>query len=142
VKLVDVNVLLYAVNRDAEHHEAALAWWQDALSGDESIGLAWSVLLGFLRIAANPKIFPTPVSAAGAIKHIDAWLTVPNVCVITEKPEHWKLLRVLLKETGVAGNLTTDAQLAALAISHGASLVSFDRDFVRFEGLRWETPLS
>ena len=142
MKLVDVNVLLYAVNRDAEHHEAALAWWQDALSGDESIGLAWIVLLGFLRIAANPKIFPMPVSAAGAIKHIDAWLTVPNVCVITEKPEHWKLLRVLLEETGVAGNLTTDAQLAALAISHGASLVSFDRDFVRFEGLRWETPLN
>lgn len=142
MKLVDVNVLLYAVNRDAEHHEAALTWWQEALSDDESIGLAWIVLLGFLRIAANPKIFPMPLSAAGAIKKIDAWLAVPSVCVVTEKAEHWKLLRTIVAETGVAGNLTTDAQLAALAISHGASLVSFDRDFDRFDGLRWETPLS
>ena len=140
MKLVDLNVLLYAVNENAEHHEAVLAWWQQALSGDESVALPWIVLLGFLRIAANPKIFPEPLPASTAIRKIDTWLSVSTVCIVTEKPEHWKILQSLLDETGVAGNLTTDAHLAALAISHGAVLASCDRDFARFEGLRWENP--
>jgi toxin-antitoxin system PIN domain toxin len=140
VKLVDLNVLLYAVNEDAEHHKAVLAWWQQALNGDESIALPWIVLLGFLRIAANPKIFPEPLPTSTAIQKIDTWLSVSTVCIVTEKAEHWKILQSLLDETGVAGNLTTDAHLAALAISHGAVLASCDRDFARFEGLRWENP--
>jgi toxin-antitoxin system PIN domain toxin len=140
VKLVDLNVLLYAVNKDAVHHEAVLNWWQAALNGDESVGLPWIVLLGFLRLATNPKIFPNPLGARAAIDKIDTWLSAPTVCVVTEKPEHWRLLRTLLADVGVAGNLTTDAHLAALAISHGAVLASCDRDFARFEGLRWENP--
>jgi len=140
VKLVDLNVLLYAVNEDSEHHQAVLDWWQTTLNGDESVGLPWIVLLGFLRIAANPKIFPKPLATTAAIDKIDTWLSVPTVCVVTEKPEHWRILRALLSEAGVAGNLTTDAHLAAMAISHGAVLASCDRDFARFEGLRWENP--
>lgn len=140
MKLVDLNVLLYAVNEDAEHHQVVLDWWQATLNGDESVGLPWIVLLGFLRIAANPKIFPKPLATTAAIDKIDTWLSVPTVCVVTEKPEHWRILRALLSEAGVAGNLTTDAHLAAMAISHGAVLASCDRDFARFEGLRWENP--
>ena len=140
MKLVDLNVLLYVVNQDAEHHQAVLDWWQKALNGDESIGLPWLVLLGFLRIATNPKIFPKPLVATTAIDKIDTWLSVPTVCVVAEKPDHWQILRTLLADTGVAGNLTTDAHLAALAISHGAVLASCDRDFARFAGLRWENP--
>lgn len=140
MKLVDLNLLLYAVNRDAEHHEVALAWWQRALNGDESIGLPWVVLLGFLRIATNSKIFAKPLDTATALETVEAWMALPIVCVVSEKAGHWKILRPLLEETGVAGNLTTDAHLATLAISHGATLVSFDRDFARFQGLRWENP--
>ena len=140
MKIIDLNVLLYAVNRDAANHAAALDWWQKALNGDESVGLPWLVVLGFLRIATNPKIFPSPLSAADAIKKVETWLAVTNVCVVTEKPEHWMVLRGLLEESGVAGNLTTDAHVAALAITHGARLASFDRDFDRFDGLRWENP--
>lgn len=140
MKLVDLNVLLYVANEDAAHHEAVLEWWQEALNGDESVGLPWIVLLGFLRIATNPKIFPEPLAAATAIEKIDAWLSVPTVCIVTEKPDHWRILRELLGDTGVAGNLTTDAHLAALAVSHGAVLASCDRDFARFAGLRRENP--
>jgi len=138
VKLVDLNVLLYAVNRDARHHQIALDWWQRALNGDETIGLPWTVLLGFLRIATNPKIFPKPLGSDTAMKKIDGWLALPVVSTVAEKPEHWATLRSLLDDVGAAGNLTSDAHVAALAITHGAILVSFDRDFARFEGLRRE----
>jgi hypothetical protein len=140
VKIVDLNVLLYVVNENAPHHGVLLEWWESALNGDESLGLPWTVLLGFLRIATNPRIFPHPLEPAAAIAKVETWLSLGNTAVIREKDGHWPILRGLLEETGTAGNLTTDAHLAALAISHGAVLVSCDRDFARFRGLRWENP--
>jgi len=141
VKIVDLNVLLYVVNRDAPNHEVLLRWWEAAVNGDESIGLPWTVLLGFLRIATNPRIFPRPMEPGVAIGKVDTWLSLPNTSVVRDKDGHWEVLRTLLGEAGTAGNLTTDAHLATLAISHGAVLVSCDRDFARFRGLRWENPL-
>jgi toxin-antitoxin system PIN domain toxin len=141
MKIVDLNVLLYAVNRDAVHHAVALRWWEGAINGDEPVGLPWIVLLGFLRIATNVAIFPRPLAADTAIAQVDAWLSSPATRVVGEKDEHWDVLRSLLRETGAAGNLTTDAHLAALTITHGAVLASFDTDFARFKGLRWENPL-
>ena len=141
MKVVDLNVLLYVVNENAPHHQALLDWWESAVNGDESMGLPWVVLLGFLRIATNPKIFPNPLEPAAAISKIDTWLTLANTYLVREKDEHWEILRTLLAEAGTAGNLTTDAHLATLAISHGAVLVSCDSDFARFQGLRWENPL-
>lgn len=139
--IVDVNVLLYAVNEDAEHHEPVRRWLEDALSGDESVGLPWVVLLGFLRIATNPRVYPSPLSADEALGKVDRWLTVDVVTTVTEKPEHWRTLRRLLGDTGTAANLTTDAHLAAFAITHDATLMSCDSDFARFRGLRWRSPL-
>jgi hypothetical protein len=140
VKLVDLNVLLYAVNKDAAHHRAALAWWEQALRGEEPVALAWHVLLGFLRLSSNPDVFPRPLDQQTALGKIDAWLSHPNTRLLREKDDHWEVLRLLIEESGTAGNLTADAHLAALAISHGAVLVSFDSDFGRFEGLRWSRP--
>ena len=141
MKVVDLNVLLYVVNENAPHHQALLSWWESAVNGDESIGLPWVVLLGFLRIATNPKIFPNPLAPATAISKIDACLSLGNTYLVTEKEEHWEILRTLVADAGTAGNLTTDAHLASLAISHGAVLVSCDSDFARFRGLRWENPI-
>ena len=141
MKLIDLNVLLYAVNEDTIHHASVLAWWQRALSGDEPVGLPWVVLLGFLRIATNPDIFPRPLDPDAAIGKVDAWLSLDSTRLLHEKDEHWEILRSLLAEAGTAANLVTDAHLAALAISHGAVLVSCDNDFARFKGLRWENPI-
>ena len=141
MKVVDLNVLLYTVNRDAKHHAAALRWWEAAINGDEPIGLPWVVLLGFLRIATNAAIFPRALDAEAAIAKVDAWLALAATRMVREKDEHWDVLRSLLADSGAAGTLTTDAHLAALTITHGAVLVSFDGDFARFKGLRWETPL-
>ena len=140
MKLVDLNVLLYVVNRDSVHHEAALGWWEEILRGDEPVGFAWIVLLGFLRLSSNSAIFPTPLESETALDKVGTWLSLDQTRLIRETDDHWQLLRALLNDTGTAGNLTTDAHLAALAISHGATLVSFDSDFARFSGLRRENP--
>lgn len=141
MKLVDLNVLLYVVNQDSVHHETALQWWEETLRGDEPIGLTWVVVLGFLRLSSNPAIFPDPLDAETALEKVSIWLSLDQMRLIRETDDHWHILRSLLDETGTAGNLTTDGHLAALAISHGATLVSFDSDFSRFPALRWENPL-
>ncbi len=141
MKVVDLNVLLYAVNADAPHHERIVAWWERALNGDEAIGLAWFVVVGFLRISTSPAVFPSPLTPEAALRQIDAWLARDVVSLVTETRDHWPTLRDMLSATGVAGNLATDSHLAALAVTRGATLASCDADFGRFEHLRWENPL-
>ena len=129
MKLVDLNILLYAINKNAVHHARVRKWWEDAINGDEAVGLPWIVLLGFLRLSTHPGIFPCPLDPDTAIGKIDLWLSLDNTQLVQEKEGHWEILRLLLKEAGAAGNLATDAHLAAIAISHGAVLVSCDNDF-------------
>ena len=142
MKIVDLNVLLYVVNRDAEHHQAALGWWTRALEGDETVGLPWVVLLGFLRLATSPRVFPKPLTGEQVADKLDAWLKLPVVTVPRAKDNHWAVLRGLLSGSGTAGNLTTDAHIAALALTRDATVVSCDNDFARFTGLRFENPLA
>jgi toxin-antitoxin system PIN domain toxin len=140
VVVVDANVLLYAVDSASPHHDRSLSWLDAALAGSEAVGLAWVVLLAFVRLGTNPAIFPTPLSATEAIDQVEAWLAAPAAVVAQPTPRHPGLLRGLLRDAGTAGNLTTDAHLAALALEHGADVVSFDRDFGRFPGLRHRLP--
>ena len=141
MRIVDLNILLYAVNADSVHHAAVRTWWEKILGEDEPVGLPWVVLLGFLRIATNPSVFPRPLSLDAAVGKVDTWLALDNVRVARESDAHWSILRGLLSAAGAAGNLTTDAHLAALTISHDATLASCDADFGRFKSLRWENPL-
>lgn len=141
MKIVDLNILLYAVNDDAEHHERISRWWEHALNGDETVGLTWFVVAGFLRVSTNPLIFPEPLPVETAVRRVDEWLAVDVVALVSETRDHWRTLRQLLVEAGSAGNLTTDAHLAAIALTHGATLASCDADFARFAGVRWENPL-
>lgn len=142
MKIVDVNILLYAVNEDSEQHAVVRPWWQGALSGDESIGLPWLVLSGFLRISTNPRVYPVPLTVDQALNQVQEWLSPDIATAVSEKASHWTTLRELLRETGTAGNLTTDAHLASFAITYDATLVSCDGDFGRFSDLRWENPLA
>ena len=138
--VVDLNVLVYAVNSSSRQHPVARAWLESAIASHEPTGLAWTVLLGFLRLTTRPGILPHPLGVEDAGEVISDWLAQPGVRVVTETDEHWLHLRRLLASSGTGGNLTTDAHLAALAISHGATLVSFDHDFARFAGLHWLNP--
>lgn len=142
MKLIDLNLLLYAVNRDSMTHAAAKAWFEDALTEQEAVAIPWVVLLGFLRLTTSHRVMPRPLTAEQAIAVVDGWLTLPGVVPLHPGDEHWPILRDLLSTTGTAGNLTTDAHLAALAIEHGCELYSTDSDFARFVPLRWVNPLA
>jgi uncharacterized protein len=138
--VVDLNVLIYAVDENAYHHTAAKAWLEKQLNGTESIGIPWIVLLGFLRIMTNRKVFSHPLTEEQAIEIIDQWLMHPLVRIPHPEPHHWSLLKGLVLESGAAGNLTSDMHLAAIAMQSGAKLYTLDADFSRFKGLRWEKP--
>jgi toxin-antitoxin system PIN domain toxin len=141
VKLPDVNLLIYAIDEEAPSHAKARAWLEEVLSGTEAVAFAWAVLLGFLRISTNPVILQYPLSAGEALDYLEGWLAQPVADVVHPTPRHASYLRELLEPLGAAGNLTSDAHLAALAIEHGAELCSSDTDFARFTGLRWRDPL-
>jgi toxin-antitoxin system PIN domain toxin len=140
VQIVDTNILLYAANASGPHHERALRALGALLGGDEMVGVPMVAVLGFLRIATNPRIFPEPLAVEDALNVIDDLLAHPRVAVVNPGDDHWKVLRELISTTGVAGNVSTDAHIAALAIERGAAVVSHDSDFSRFKGLRWENP--
>ena len=140
MKIVDANVLLYAVNRDASHHDVARSWLDDALSGREAVAFAWVVLLAFLRLGTSSRVFPKPLPVEGATAVVEFWLDQPASVIVHPTNRHLSLLRGLLHTAGTAANLVSDAHLAVLALEHGAEVVSFDRDFQRFDGVRLLVP--
>lgn len=139
--LVDANLLLYAYVPSSRHHGAARTWLEASFSSSEPLGLAWVTILAFVRISTNPRILDRPLSTDEVIEIVSAWLARPNVTVLNPGERHWEVLQNLLIEGQAAGPLTTDAHLAALAIEHGATLASADRDFARFPGLKLLNPL-
>lgn len=141
MKLTDANLLLYAVDSTSPHHRGARRWLEEQLSGTETFAFAWVVLLAFLRLATNPRIFAKPLEPSEAFDLVEGWLRQPCATVVHPTDRHLALLRELLEPLGTAGNLTTDAHLAALAVEHGAELCSLDADFSRFPGVRWTNPL-
>ncbi|HVE68559.1 MAG TPA: type II toxin-antitoxin system VapC family toxin [Solirubrobacteraceae bacterium] len=140
MKLADVNVLVYAVDAGAVHHDAAREWLEAALSGAETVAFAWTAIMGFLRVATHPAASDDPFSVDEAIDLVEGWLGQPPAVVVNPTERHSAILRDLLGPLRVGGDLVPDAHLAALAIEHGAELVSFDNDFARFAGLRWVNP--
>ncbi len=142
MKVIDLNLLIYSVNRDAQQHERARTWLETILSGSEPVGLAWVVLLGFIRITTQRRVLPHALASDRALAIVNEWLEQPSVRLLQPGSEHWRILRLLLDEAGTAGNLTTDAHLAALTIENGGELLTTDRDFGRFRGLRWTNPLA
>jgi len=142
VILVDANLLIYAVDRDSPHHAPARRWLEETLSGSESLGLPWTAALAFIRITTHPAVMRKPLSAESAIGYVDGWLSQPYVKAIGPGEQHWQILRNLLLVSGSAGNLTSDAHLAALAIEHGATVASADSDFRRFAGVTHLNPLA
>jgi toxin-antitoxin system PIN domain toxin len=105
------------------------------------VGLAWVVVLGFLRIITNPRVFENPAPVPDAIRYVRSWLERPNVQLLNTGVRHLDVFFGHLEQLGAAGNLTTDAYLAALAQEYQAVLHTADLDFQRFPGLRWTNPI-
>ena len=140
--LIDANLLIYAVDADSAHHRQARRWLETTLSGTTVVGLPWIVILAFLRITTRAGLLRRPLTPEAAIAYVDGWLNQPYVEAIAPGPGHWLVLRSLLRAAGTAGNLTSDAHLAAMAIERGYSVCSTDNDFRRFQGLEHVNPLA
>ena len=138
----DVNLLVYAHNRSAPAHERARHWWEELINRDRPVGLPWAVALGFIRLVTHPSVLVEPLMPLPAVALVREWIELQNVRVVEPGPRHLGIVEDLFRATGVAGSLTTDTHLAALAIEHQAELHSNDSDFARFPGLRWHNPLA
>jgi toxin-antitoxin system PIN domain toxin len=141
VILIDVNVLVYACRRDAARHLEYKRWLSGALSGPDAVGIAPESLAAVVRITTHPRIWKTPLTAKQALAFVNAVRAAPTTVPVHPGADHWRLFATLCEEAGVRGNLVTDAWMAALAIEQGCTLVTTDRDFSRFRGLRHEHPL-
>jgi hypothetical protein len=137
----DVNLLLYAEIDAFDGHRRARKWWEALLGSDRQVGLAAPTVFGFLRIATNRRVFDAPLAVDDALGRVHEWLEQPNATFLVPGTRHLEIAFGLVSRLGTAANLTTDVQLAAHAIEHAGEVHSNDRDFGRFDGLRWFNPL-
>jgi len=142
MRLVDVNVLVYAFREDAPGHMEYRAWLEGVISSDEAYAVSDHVLAGFLRIVTHPRIFHPPTPLDLAIAFTTAFRDAPNAVPVFPRARHWEIFIRLVREAGARGNLVPDAWLAALAIEQGCEFITTDRDFARFPTLRWRHPLT
>ena len=139
--VLDVNLLLYAYDAAALEHKQARSWVEQTFSSSELVGLPWHTILAFIRISTAPRMISSPFELDSAAAIVDGWLKLSNVTIVAPTEEHWPILLKLLSKTRARGPLIMDAHLAALAIEHGATLCTNDRDFARFPGLKVEFPI-
>jgi len=142
VILPDVNILVYAYRAEAVNHADYGRWLEQLANADEPFALSAVVLSGFVRIVTHPRIFRPPSPIDDALGFAEDLIGQPNCVMVHPGPRHWDIFSRLCLDRGIKGNLVPDAFLAALAIEQGCELVSADRDFARFEGLRWRHPLA
>ncbi|MDQ7048654.1 MAG: type II toxin-antitoxin system VapC family toxin [Enterobacterales bacterium] len=139
--LIDANILLYAVISDYPQHSQAKTWFEQQLNGPKRVALPWQNLLAFVRISTSIKLFSQPLSISNAWHYVESWINLPTVWVPQAQIKHADILCNLLLKNNISGNLVNDTHLAALAIEHGLTLYSCDRDFARFEDLNWVNPI-
>ena len=137
----DLNLLLYAYDREAPHHDSARRWWEALVNGSERVGVPWVVSTGFVRLLTHPRVLLRPTTPERAIDYVREWFRFPHVTPINPGPDHLVHLRSNLSAAAVGADLVTDAHIAALAMEYQAEVHSNDTDFGRFPGLRWRNPL-
>jgi toxin-antitoxin system PIN domain toxin len=142
VILPDVNVLVYAHREDTKEHRALGLWLEEVIGADQPYALSDVVLSGFIRVVTHPRIFREPSSLDDALSFAEQLLDQSNCVLVQPGPRHWDIFAKLCRTASARGKLIPDAFFAALAIEAGCEWVTTDRDFARFEGLRWRHPLS
>jgi uncharacterized protein len=139
--LIDANLLIYALHTAAPHHQRSKQWLEEVFASGDSAAFSWTTLLAFVRITTSPKPFTIPLTSEEASAVVSGWVNHPAVSILQPTERHWTILSRLLADGQARGPLVMDAHLAALAIEHGATLCTTDRDFTRFKGLRLLNPL-
>jgi toxin-antitoxin system PIN domain toxin len=141
VIVVDANLLIYAYNSGSEKRAASKEWLEQVLSDQEPVGFPWAVIHAFLRLTTARVVLPRPLDMRDAISIVQDWFAASNTRILEPGPRYWPIFGDLLRKAEITGKMVSDAHLAALAIEHDATLFTTDRDFRRFEGLRWRNPL-
>jgi uncharacterized protein len=140
--LIDANLLLYAYDESCEAFIPARNWLEQRFAVRDLVALSWQSITAFIRISTNPRAYISPFTIKEAVTIVTEWLAHESLVVLTPTSRHWEIFRLLLKEGQASGPLAMDAHMAALAIEHGATLCTTDRDFSRFSGLRIHNPLA
>ena len=140
MKLVDTNVLVYAVYRDSPYHFESVGWLDSTLTRREPVGFAWLALVAFVRLTTNPKISSPPLSPEKAMDYVSKWLAALSTRILHPGSRHTEYFLDALKAVPNDPNLVNDAHLAAIAREHRATIISFDSDFGLFPSIKWERP--
>ena len=142
MKILDLNVLIYAHDTSSPRHESCNRWLELQLGSAETTAFAWSVVIGFVRLTTNPRVVASPLAVSAALDVVRGWFEQPGATIANPTDRHLSILHDLLDSVGTAGNLVSDAHLAALAIEHGAQVVTCDLDFRRFPGIEIVDPVA
>ena len=138
----DINLLIYAHNAADPQHTLAKKWWESSINGSNPIGLPWIVMGGFIRLMTHPRVLENPMKTADATDCVRTWLDQASVIVLEPGKNFPIIFFNFLEDLGSAGNLTTDAHIAALAVEKQGEVHSCDLDFARFKGLNWTNPIA
>ncbi len=138
--LPDVNLLLYAYNHDDPHHEGSKTWLETTI-GSTVFCLSWHTIMGFLRISTRPSIFPSNLTTGQALAVVAGLIDSPNTTILLPGKEHFQIFTRIVNKAGISGPKLMDAHIAALAVEHGATVATADRDFQGFEGVKVINPL-
>ena len=139
--LIDTNLLLYAYDESSDAHTKASSWLEQQFAGKDLVALSWQSITAFIRISTNPRAYVSPFTVQEVTGIVSDWLAHDSVVILAPTDRYWNILKILLQEGQASGPLAMDAHLAALAIEHGATLCTTDRDFSRFPRLRTFNPL-
>ncbi len=139
--LPDANLLLYACDQSSPFHHKAVVWFESIMNGTQPVILLPPVVFAFVRISTHPRIFTDPLSVGEASAHVRSWLARRQVRLHDMLPEDVETALELLQAAGTAGNLTTDAQIAAVSRRLDAEVHTADLDFGRFADVRFSNPL-
>ena len=142
MNLIDANLLLYAYDESAEQHDPARRWLEQQFAGEELIALSWQSITAFLRISTSATAYLFPLTIREATEIASEWLSRDTLIVLMPTARHWEIFKDLIEQGQASGPLVMDAHMAALAIEHGATLCTTDRDFARFLRVRLHNPLS
>ncbi|MGH9946614.1 MAG: TA system VapC family ribonuclease toxin [Pyrinomonadaceae bacterium] len=138
----DINLLLYAYNTMFERHGECSAWLESLINGKSTVCFSWHTIMGFIRMSTTPSIFPKPYTSTESLEIASSFLDAKNSMILLPGEEHFRVFSRLVKESGFTGPRLMDAHIAALAIEHGATVASADRDFRAFDGLKLINPLA
>jgi uncharacterized protein len=139
--LSDANILIYSYNKSAQEHEVCKKWFEEQLSKPDAFAFSWQAITAFMRITTTARLFPQTFTYEQVSVFVESWLSQPNVKILSPTSRHWTIFSRIIRENKIQGPLMMDAHLAALAIEHGATLATTDRDFARFDGLKIVNPL-